>query len=180
MDRKELEDKVKSLNEAEIWQVLEETVDRLVHSNADLMAYAYKNIANETLSQGYVSGSALKLVAQRIREMHKKPTKIVYIICDNGLIYQTDIDINTGCRYVRHIYDMAFNDVGTMEIGKNEEEIQNHTYSSEEYVQKLCKANDFQRDIKSLKKMIKHCKNPMKKKSLEKELNEAYRKRKIK
>ena len=34
--------------------------------------------------------------------------------------------------------------------------------------------------IKTLKKMIKHCKNPMEKKSLEKELNEAYKRRKIK
>ena len=41
-------------------------------------------------------------------------------------------------------------------------------------------ASNYQRDIKTLKKMIKHCKNPMEKKSLEKELNEAYKRRKIK
>lgn len=39
--------------------------------------------------------------------------------------------------------------------------------------------NDKNTDISSLKKRIKHCKNPMEKKMLERELNSAYKSRRI-
>lgn len=177
MEIEELKNKIKTLNECQIWDIVENCIDNLIHSNNDLMAAAYENIASETLSSGYVPGSALKILAQRIKERQYNP-KIVYIICDNGYIYMTDIDFN-GKRYIRHIYDMLFNEVDAM-AGLKELQKSSYTTSLEELSQAASRVEDNQYDIKTLRKRIKHCKNPLERKSLEKALNDAYKRRKMK
>ena len=164
MNEIELKNNIQSLEKDEIWEVVEECVDQLVYSNPVLIEQAYKNVAKETISTNYSCGSALKIIAQRIAKIPEEYVNVRYVICDNGLIYQTDIDANTGRRYIKNIYD--FGDI-------NENRLQHLDAIA-------FNASNYQRDIKTLKKMIKHCKNPMEKKSLEKELNEAYKRRKIK
>lgn len=164
MDEVELKNKIKLLDKEQIWEVVEECIDQSVKSNTYLMEQVYENAKKETLSTDYVCGSALKVVAKRIKSMLEEYPCIKHIICDNGLIYQTDIDATTGQRYIKEIYNFENKDEKTLQ-----------------YLNAMSSnASSCQRDIKTLKKMIKHCKNPMEKKSLEKELNEAYKRRKIK
>lgn len=172
MDNKELKEKISSLNQCQIWDVIENCMDILVHSNNDLMAAAYENLANETLTSNYVSGTALKIVAERIRE-HNFQSTIKWIICNDGFVLETDIDVN-GKPFIRRIYDMLFNEVNISDITESQQP------SCSMSLETLNKVNNHQHDITALKKRIKHCKNPLEKKSLEKALNKAYKRRKIK
>lgn len=54
-----------------------------------------------------------------------------------------------------------------------------HTYEIFQQLAEFCdELAAKEENISSLKKQIKYCKNPMKKKQLEKDLNEAYKRRK--
>jgi len=122
-------------------------VDDLVSDNEMLLSSAFENVSKQTLSTGYISGTALKEIIRRIKEC--KDSNYIYCIDnDNGLVYKID----KNCKCVKNMYDM------------NVEKIvqANQPLSPEQA-------------IKVLKKKIKYCNNLLEKKMLEKQLNEVYK-----